>query len=144
MSRFAKGFFNIKHPEKYAGKGKPKFRSSWEFAFMSFLDNHPGVVQWASESIYIPYKNPLTGRSTVYIPDFFVIYIDKNMQKHAEVLEIKPAKEAMREHARSRRDKAMYVINMAKWTAAAAWCKKQGMVFRVLTEQQLFHQGRNK
>ena len=75
--KFAQGKFTLRHPEKYAGKKEPTYRSGWEFTFMQFCDNHPNVIQWASESISIPYKNPLTGKNTIYVPDFFMVYQDK-------------------------------------------------------------------
>ena len=71
----------------------PTYRSSWEWAFMQFCDNHPGVVQWASEAVKILYKNPLTNRNTIYVPDFLVVYSDKKGNRHAEVIEVKPKKE---------------------------------------------------
>ena len=43
---------------------------------MRFCDEHPGVTQWASEAIKIPYRNPLTGKNTIYVPDFFISYSD--------------------------------------------------------------------
>ena len=36
------------------------------------------MAKWASESIKIPFQNPLTGRHTVYVPDFFIQYNNKN------------------------------------------------------------------
>jgi hypothetical protein len=29
-------------------------------------------------------------------------------------------------------------MNTAKWAAAMAWCKKNGMTFRVLTESDIY------
>jgi hypothetical protein len=42
--------------------------------FMMFLDSNDNIVQWASESITIPYRNPITGKQSMYVPDFFVTY----------------------------------------------------------------------
>jgi len=61
MSRFAQGVYTVINREKYVGNGLPRFRSSWEFNFMSFLDTNTNVLQWVSESIRIPYRHPLTG-----------------------------------------------------------------------------------
>lgn len=107
---------------------------------MTFLDNHPSVIQWASESIRIPYKNPLTGRNSQYVPDFLVLYKDKNGKQRAELVEVKPKKEALAENAKSKRDKAFLMVNQAKWAAALAWCKKNGVTFRLITEEDLFMQ----
>ena len=90
LPRFARGKFYPKNKEKYVGLKTPTYRSSWEHAFMRLCDQHPNVAKWASESIKIPYRHPLTGKYTVYVPDFFVVYVDKNGAKHAELIEVKP------------------------------------------------------
>ena len=142
MGKFAQGRFDMKNPEKYVGKKTPLARSSWEFVFMRMLDEHPGVQNWASESIQIPYRDPLTGKSTIYVPDFFIVYVDKNGSKHAEVVEVKPANQTILEKVgKSPGRQAEYVKNMAKWEAANAWCKQQGIKFRVVNEGDIFHQG---
>ena len=142
MARFAQGKFVCKNPGKYVGNKKPTYRSSWEFAFMRFCDEHPGVTQWASEAIKIPYRNPLTGKNTIYVPDFFVSYSDKNGSTHAELIEVKPQNQSLREKVgKSRHNHASYVLNQAKWGAANHWCKQQGLRFRVITEKDIFHQG---
>lgn len=142
MGKFAQGKFEMKNPSKYVGIKTPLARSSWEFVFMRMLDEHPGVVNWASESIQIPYKDPLTGRQTIYVPDFFIVYNDKNGKKHAEVVEIKPASHTLREAVgKSQYNQQQYVKNLAKWEAAMAWCKQQNIKFRVINEDDIFHQG---
>ena len=142
MAKFAQGRFEMKNPKKYVGKRTPLARSSWEFVFMRMLDENPGVINWASESIQIPYQDPLTGRYTIYVPDFFMVYADKSGKKHAEVIEVKPASQTFREQVgKSKYNQEQYVKNLAKWEAAAAWCKQQGLVFRVVNEGDIFHQG---
>ena len=138
MSKYANGKFTIKNPEKYIGKRVPTYRSSWEFAFMNFCDNNPAVTRWASESIQVPYFNPVLGKQTIYVPDFVIVYQDANKKQHVEVVEIKPLAETTMESARSPRDKLSVAINMAKWAAADAWCKANGMRFRVVTEHDIF------
>jgi hypothetical protein len=140
MSKYSQGTFIPKNPQKVVGNAMIYYRSSWEFAMMTFLDNHPSVIQWASESIKIPYVNPLTGKRSQYVPDFLVLYKDKNGKQHAELVEVKPKKEAMLENAKSKRDKAFLMINQAKWQAALLFCKKQNLVFRLITEDELFAQ----
>ena len=142
MGKFAQGRFEMKNPAKYVGKKTPLARSSWEFVFMRMLDEHPGVQNWASESIQIPYRDPLTGKSTIYVPDFFIVYNDKSGKKHAEVVEVKPSNHTFLEKVgKSRYNQEQYVKNLAKWEAANAWCKQQGMRFRVVSENDIFHQG---
>ena len=139
MSKYAQGKFAIKNMEKYVGKKLPTYRSSWEMTFMTFCDNNPSVIQWASEPFMIPYRNPLSGKNTIYIPDFLMIYIDSGQQKHAELIEIKPLKETTLESAKSVRDRAAVILNIAKWTAARAFCQQNGLVFRLVTEHDIFH-----
>ena len=138
MSKYANGKYTIKNPEKYIGKRAPTYRSSWEFTFCSFCDNNPAVVNWASEAIQIPYRNPVTGKQTVYVPDFIIVYVDAKQKKHTELIEIKPSKEATMESARSYRDKLSVAINMAKWAAADSWARANNMRFRVVTEFDIF------
>lgn len=145
--KFSQGIYKIKNVEKYIGTNTPKYRSSWEYTFMQFCDNNPNVEKWASESIKIPYKDPLTNKQTVYVPDFFIVYYDKNKNKHLEVIEIKPAKQTLREKVgKNPYDQAQYVKNLAKWQAASKWCEQQGITFRVMNENDIFHTGnkRNK
>lgn len=105
---------------------------------MSFCDNNPAVLNWSSESIKIPYFNPVLGKQTIYVPDFLVVYEDKNSRKHTELVEIKPSTETTMESAKSYKDKLMVAINMAKWAAADSWCKANNMRFRVITEYDIF------
>ncbi len=144
--KFAQGIFKIKNPEKYVGTGLPKYRSSWEHTFMLFCDNNPSIQQWASESIKIPYRDPLTGKQTVYVPDFFIVYLDRNLKRHAELIEIKPANQMLREKVgKNPYNQAQYVKNMAKWAAASNWAKQNGVRFRVINENDIFtNPGRKK
>jgi len=142
MPKFAQGRFEPKNPDKYVGTRKPHARSSWEFVFMKMLDEHPGVESWASESVQIPYRDPLTGKSTIYVPDFFVVYKNRSGAKKAELVEVKPSNQTLRERVgKSRYNQEQYVKNLAKWEAASAWCKQQGIKFRVINEGDIFHQG---
>jgi hypothetical protein len=143
MRKFAQGRFELKNPEKYIGKRTPLYRSSWEWAFMQFCDNNPAIENWASEAVKIPYRDPLTGKHSVYVPDFFIQYVDKNGRKHAEVVEVKPANQTIKERVgRNKVNQAHFVRNMAKWEAARAWCKQQGVYFRIVSENDIFHQGK--
>lgn len=144
MARFAQGKYTCKNPSKYVGGKSPTYRSSWEFAFMRMCDMNENITQWASEAIKIPYRNPFTGKYTIYVPDFFLVYTDKNGKKHVELIEVKPANQTLAEKATSRTDRAHYVLNQAKWQAARAYCKQKGMAFRVVNEGDIFHQGKRR
>ena len=110
---------------------------------MVFLDTHKSVHYWASESLRIPYKHPITGKQTTYVPDFFVVYENRFGKTLAEVVEIKPKKQSIIESkVSSAKDRMSVAINHAKWHAANLYCKSQGFTFRVLTEENLFHNGK--
>lgn len=141
MSKFANGLYVLKNPQKYVGKNSPRYRSGWEHAFMRFCDTNENVLQWASESINIPYRNPLTGKQTIYVPDFLVMYKDRGNQVKAELIEIKPKKQSVIESKASARDRAAVAVNYAKWDAAMKWCKRQNLTFRVVTEDDIFRNG---
>ena len=143
MARYAQGKYTIKNPEKYAGNKSPTYRSGWEFHFMKFCDEHPSITQWASEAIRIPYRNPLTGKQTIYVPDFFIAYNDAKGRSHAELIEVKPSNQAVKENlGKSKHNQVHYVINQAKWEAARTWSKQNKITFRIITEKDLYHQGR--
>ena len=112
---------------------------------MRLCDEHPNVYKWASESIKIPYRNPFTGKYTVYVPDFFIVYNDKNGKKHAEMVEVKPAAQTTMERAgRSMAKKKQVILNQAKWEAASAYAKQNKIRFRAVSEEDLFHNGKRK
>ena len=145
MAKFAKGKYKLKNPSKYVGNGTPTYRSGWEFTFMKFCDEHSSILNWASESIRIPYKNPFTGKQTIYVPDFFITYVDKTGNEHYELIEVKPSNQAFIENVgKSKYNQASYGLNQAKWTAARAWCKQKGIFFRVINEGDIFHTGTRK
>jgi hypothetical protein len=141
MSKFAQGSYIIKNKQKYVGNGTPRYRSGWEHAFMRFLDNNDNVHQWASESISIPYRNPVTGKQSMYVPDFLITYKTRNNTLVAELVEIKPKKQSIIESKMSERDRMIVAVNYAKWDAATKWANRNGLKFRVITEDDLFHQG---
>jgi hypothetical protein len=137
--KFAQGGYKIKNPDKYIGTKMPYCRSSWETTFCMFCDNNPAIQQWASEPVKIPYRDPLTGKQTVYVPDFLIKYVDRNQKAHVEMIEIKPANQMMIEHVgKNPYNQAQFIKNQAKWEAAAAWCRNQGIKFRVINENDIF------
>lgn len=143
MGKWAQGIYTPKNPQKYIGNHKPKYRSGWELTFMTFCDSNDSIIYWASESIRIPYKHPLTGKPTIYVPDFFVVYQNRFGKQVAEVVEIKPKKQSVIESkVANAKDRMVVAINHAKWQAAMAYCKAQGLTFRVITEDDIFYNGR--
>jgi len=142
MIRWAQRNYVIINREKYAGNGTPRYRSGWELSFMKFCDTNDHVLQWASESIAIPYRHPITGKVTQYIPDFLITYRNRDNTMRAELIEIKPKSQSVIESKMNSRDRAVVAINYAKWDAATKWARKNGLSFRVITENDMFHNGR--
>jgi hypothetical protein len=141
--KFNQGLYKLKNPEKYIGLSTPRFRSSWELTVMKMCDENEAIQQWASESIKIPYRDPLTGKPTIYVPDFLVVFVDNKKKKRAEVWEIKPLNQTLKEHVgKNPYNQAQYVKNMVKWAAAKAYCQQNGMNFRIITEKDLYHSGK--
>jgi hypothetical protein len=151
----SKGQFVPKNPQKYLGKNIDNiiYRSSWELTMMLTLDQHPNVLAWMSEALPsnhvhnglsgIPYLNPFTGKQTLYVPDFFVIYIDKSNKQHVEVMEIKPLDELPPVLSRfkgkvSKLKEARQIINAAKYQSAIKFCSQRNWYFRIVTEKDLF------
>ena len=145
MARFAQGKYALKNPNKYIGGRTPTYRSSWEYAFMRMCDTNQSISKWASEAVKIPYRNPLSGKYTIYVPDFFIVYVDRTGKQKVELIEVKPANQTTLERAgRSRTNQLHYAVNQAKWSAARAYCKQKGMMFRVVNEGDIFHQGKRR
>lgn len=136
--RFANGVFKPKNPDKYIGRGTIRYRSSWELSVFLALDQHPSVEAWASESLVVKYKDPITNKLKNYIPDLFVIYKDKNGIKKAEIIEIKPSGQTGQFKPKNLNEAAVIAKNQAKWQAGMAYAAKNGIGFRVVTEHDLF------
>lgn len=140
--QFKQGVFRPRYPEKYKGTLPILYRSSYEKKFMVWCDSNPHVVQWGSESIVIPYPNPLTGKLSRYFVDNNITVKEKNGELKKYLIEIKPSiqtqppKPGRNTRALLRRQ-AEYVKNRAKWEAAMAWSKKKGYKFYIITEKQL-------
>lgn len=138
MSKFQNGKYQPINPAKYVGSKIPTYRSGWELHFMRMCDNHPNILAWSSEEHKIPYMHPITGKRANYIPDFFMIYVDADGKRHAEMVEVKPSSQIVGE-AKGQYDKVQAVINEAKWKYAKEWCKQQGIGFRIITEREIFN-----
>lgn len=138
-----KGFFKPKNPKKY--KGNPQaivYRSRWESMFMSYLDNHDSVLEWASEELVIPYFSQVDGKMHRYFPDFWIKVKQKNGTTKVMVVEIKPYKQTQapkpgKNKARYINEAQTYIINSNKWAAAKAFCESNGWTFSIVTENEL-------
>jgi hypothetical protein len=79
------------------------------------------------------------------VPDFFIVYADRRGKQRVELIEVKPKNQVLKEKTgNSRYNKASWVVNQAKWESARAWCKQKGILFRIVTEDDIFHTGGRK
>lgn len=142
-SSFRQGVFRPNHPEKYKGTFPIYFRSSYELKFQKWADNNPNVLTWGSETVVIPYPNPLTGRVSRYFTDFNITLRDKKGDIKTFLIEIKPSSQTIPPTQKNKRSKTLirqqaeYIKNQAKWKAASEYAEKKGMVFTILTEKHL-------
>ena len=140
---FSQGVFSPKHPEKYKGSFPIAYRSKWELVCMRRLDSNPNIICWGSESVVVPYPNPLTGRVSRYFVDFNVTLRDKQGEIRKFLVEIKPHSQTLPPNQKVRnprtliRQQAEYIKNQAKWKAAEEYANKKGSSFVVLTEKHL-------
>ena len=108
-----------------------------------FFDHNPNVLTWGSESVVIPYPNPLTGRISRYFVDFVVTIKDKDGNIKRYLIEIKPQSQTIPPTQKNRntktliRQQAEYIKNQAKWKAAQSFSEAKGYTFTILTEKHL-------
>lgn len=139
-----KGYYKPKNPQKY--KGDPNniiYRSGWEATFMSYLDNHPDVLEWSSEELAIPYLSPIDNKWHRYFPDFVVKRRDVKGKIETVMVEIKPFSQTV-EPKKQKRITKRYItevrtwgINSSKWEAAEKYCQSRGWIFVKITEKNL-------
>lgn len=145
-SRFKQGVYNPINKEKYKGKDYPRYLSSWELKLFRFCDLNSDVLEWGSESIVIPYLNPIDNRVHNYIVDAIIKLKTKDGVKKF-LVEVKPYKQTLKPVSRLTKtnkvpkslvyEQLAFIKNQAKWSAAKEWCKKRDIEFTILTEHQL-------
>lgn len=143
QQKFSQGIFTPKHPEKYQGTFPITYRSKWELQCMRKFDENKNIKSWGSESIVIPYPNPLTGKTSRYFVDFNITVHTKSGEVKKILIEIKPFCQTLppsqkRKNPRTLvRQQTEYVKNQAKWKAAKEFASKHNCEFYVLTENHL-------
>lgn len=140
-----KGTYSLSNPEKYQGNpDNVVYRSSWERDVFYHLDHNPNVLVWSSEEIVIPYVHPLDTRVHRYFPDIYAKIRTKDGNVVETIIEVKPKKETIepqkpkKPSRRYANQMAKYLVNEAKWEAATEYCVANGMVFRVMTEYDIY------
>jgi hypothetical protein len=110
---------------------------------MRWLDNHPGVLQWGSEELVIPYRSPIDGRVHRYFPDFIIKKKTPDGKVDTVIVEIKPFAQTKPPTVQAKATKRYITevqnwgINSSKWEAAVNYCKDRGWKFEIITEKEL-------
>lgn len=143
-----KGLFHPTNPKKYKGDiNNIRYLSNWEKEFMKFCDSNPNVIMWSSEEVVIPYMSPVDNKFHRYYPDFLIRVRKKDKTEENILIEIKPYKETQKPINKNKTGKASkrliqehatYMVNTAKWAAAKKWCDDRGIIFKIMTEKELF------
>lgn len=151
---------HLDHPDKCINFlredtfGKPHSRSGWEYRFAQYCDKNLNVVLWGLEIVVIKYESRILmaeGKqqtSRRYYTDFYMEVKGQDGKVIKYVIEVKPKAETMppvppkrktaKGMARYENAKKTYVTNQDKWNYATKWCKSKGMVFKIITEDELF------
>jgi len=139
-----KSKYKPQNPDKYVGDiTKIVCRSTWERKVCKFLDFNENVISWASEEIAIPYFSHVDEKWHKYYPDF-ICEIKNNQNKVDKlIIEVKPLKQTKppkenKDKRKYLREMKTFAINNYKWEAAKEFCSKNGWVFKILTEKDIF------
>ena len=144
-----KGKFTPINPKKYIGDSNNIiYRSMWERRCMKYFDNNPGILQWASEEVVIPYYDTATKKVRRYFPDFLIKVKDKNGQDKTHLIEVKPSKDLRPPIGGKGKKKSTvlyemktYQMNRDKFASARKWCDERGVQFDIWTEKHLHQRG---
>lgn len=132
-------------PEKYIGDlEKIIYRSSWELKLMRWCDMNPSVISWNSEDLIIPYYSRADQKMRRYFMDFVIKMRVTDGTVITYMIEVKPEKQTvLPKTGRGRSKKTVlnetyaFMVNTDKWEAAQKYAKKNGMVFKIMTEKEL-------
>ena len=145
-----KGKFTPKNPNKYVGKNLEKIRylSYWEFLVMKQFDEDERVLEWSSESIILPYFNPIQKKTCRYFVDLYAKIRNASTGVIAHYMfEVKPKKQTMmppepkpgaRKSRTYAKNRNIFLVNEQKFKTAHKFASENGMTFSILTEDQIF------
>lgn len=147
------GIYDVSNSNKFVfgeSKAQPIYRSSYEWLFMKWCELTDDVVKWGSEPFCIPYADPTANKHKMrnYWIDFTVIvangakwYIEvKPSKKVDEVNKFKRIYESFRTSPQKiafAKEHSEAAINYSKWMHAMEAAKKQGAIFKIVTEKTL-------
>lgn len=141
---YKQGIYTPMNPKKYKGSHPIVYRSGLELSAMRFFDNNPAFIEWASETIIIPYVKPTDGKVHRYYTDFNVKVKDPKGGIRKYIIEVKPYKQTLppTKHGNKKPktilyEQVAYAVNRAKWDSAEEWAKKHGYIFTTLTEKDI-------
>ena len=109
---------------------------------MTWCDSNPKVLQWNSEEIIIPYKDPVQKKWRRYFPDFWV-KIKESTGTKSYLIEGKPKRQVEGPKPQAKKTKTYinevmtYATNTAKWEAANDYCNDRLWEFKIITEREL-------
>lgn len=141
--KWIQGVYEVVNRDKYIGKKEPFYRSGWEQRIMTFFDHNQHILQWGSECLQVPYYNPFKQKNTIYVPDFLINYKNKFDEHRVELIEVKPYAQTILMDGMKTQERAVVALNHLKWTAAQKFCKQYGIHFRIISEHDLFWQGKS-
>ena len=144
---YKQGIYEIDNWDKYVGTQQPRYLSSLEYKFFKWADHCKHIIEWGSESVVVPYYNPVKQRQARYLVDIYIKYNDRDGVLRKELVEIKPSNQS-KPPTKGGKSQVNYTkavltweVNRAKWEAASQYAIQHGMVFRVITEKHI--NGRN-
>lgn len=147
---YRQGYFRPINPQKYIGDpGKIIFRSTWEKKFATYCDLNEKVIAWSSETVQVPYLNPVENAIKSYNLDFYLKVRQADGTEKQFIAEVKPAKKLLKPVLPTTRltEKRVnahilqmkeYAVNMYKFQAAKKWAQDRGWEFIIVTESFLF------
>jgi hypothetical protein len=111
---------------------------------MLWCDKTDTIKRWSSESIPIPYYDPITKKQRKYYVDNYVEILEGTIIKKY-LVEIKPHKQTMEPKATKGKSKSnllyeqtQWITNsQGKWPAGREFAKKHGAEFIIITEKEL-------
>jgi hypothetical protein len=147
--KYYQGRFNPQNPQKYNGNYKNIiYRSSWELHFMRWCDRNSNILEWGSEEFFIPYYDPTTNKVRRYFPDFIIKVQESDGSIKKYIIEVKPERQTKPPVQSPKKKRKTYITealtyekNIAKWKAAKEFCEDRGIIFKIITENEL---GRKK